>query len=156
MLNAVRRLWLFIKYWLPPLLWMSAIFLVSADQASVNRSSRLIGPFVRWLFPDISEEALGGIVFAVRKLAHVTEYSFCAILLWRALRQHTRRDTRPWIAKHAWLAWGIATAYAVTDEWHQCFVPERQGAVGDVLLDSAGAALGLLAVWMAGRWSKLW
>jgi VanZ family protein len=156
MLCAVRRLWLFIKYWLPPLLWMSAIFFVSADSASVSRSSQLIGPLVRWLLPDISDAALGGVVLAIRKLAHVTEYAFCAILLWRALRQHTSRDTRPWTRREAWLAWALAAAYAVTDEIHQCFVPGRQGAVADVLLDSIGAALGLLALWAAGRWSKRW
>ena len=156
MLCAVRRLTLFLKFWLPPLLWMSVIFFVSADSASVNRSSRLLGPLFRWLFPDFSEDAIGLCVLAVRKLAHVTEYAFCAILLWRALRQYTAADRRPWIPRHAWVAFAICVAYAITDEFHQRFVPGRGPALTDVFLDSLGAAAGLLAVWLAGRWSKLW
>ena len=156
MLCAVRRLWMFIKFWLPPLLWMSVIFFVSADSASTNRSSRLLGPLLRWLFPSIGEDEVGFCVLAARKLAHVSEYAFCAILLWRAVRRYTGDDRRPWIPRHAWVAFAISAAYACTDEIHQRFVPGRQGAVTDVLLDSLGAAAGLLAVWLAGRWSKLW
>jgi VanZ family protein len=156
MLSPVRRLWLFIKFWLPPLLWMGVIFLASADTASVHHSSRLIGPLVRWLFPTLSEEGVGLCVLAARKTAHFTEYAFCAILLWRALRQHHRHDRRPWTPSHAWLALALSAAYAATDEIHQIFVPGRQAAVTDVLLDSFGAACGLLLLWFAGRLSKLW
>ena len=45
------------------------------------------------------------------------------------------------------LAWVIAAAYGVTDEWHQAFVPGRMADVRDVLADAAGAALGLGAAW---------
>ena len=41
-------------------------------------------------------------------------------------------------------AWALATLYAATDEFHQVFVPGRSGKVADVLLDSAGALLGVL------------
>ena len=42
--------------------------------------------------------------------------------------------------------WGIATAYAVTDEFHQLFVPGRSGQMTDVMIDSGGALVGLLAL----------
>lgn len=152
----MRRLWHFIYFWLPPLLWMGLIFMVSSDGNSFNRSSRLIGPFVHWLFPDAAPATVENVVVAVRKLAHVTEYACCAILLWRALRRHTARDTRPWSWREPALSLLIVFAYAITDEWHQTFVPGRQGAVHDVLLDTLGGALGLFAIWLAGRWSKRW
>ena len=41
-------------------------------------------------------------------------------------------------------AWLTASAYAATDEFHQLFVPGRSGQISDVILDSAGAALGVL------------
>ena len=41
------------------------------------------------------------------------------------------------------IPWVITTAYAGTDELHQLFVPGRSGQVSDVLLDSAGALIGL-------------
>ena len=34
-------------------------------------------------------------------------------------------------------------AYAATDEFHQLFVPGRSGQLKDVLIDTAGGALGL-------------
>ena len=125
MLCAVRRFWLFLKYWLPPLLWMSLIFLGSSDRGSVNRSSRIIQPILHWLFPEMSDAAIGTCVFLVRKAAHIAEYSFCAILLWRALRQHTRHDRRPWTWREPRCALVITFLYACTDELHQLFVPSR-------------------------------
>ena len=156
MLSRVRRLWLFIKFWLPPLLWMSLIFIGSADSGSVNRSSRIIGPLVHWIFPDLSPEAIGTCVLVVRKCAHLAEYAFCAILLWRALRQFTREDTRPWNWREAGWTLVMVFAYACTDEIHQSFVPGRGAAFHDVLLDTLGGALGLLVLWRAGKLSKRW
>ncbi|MFN7141901.1 MAG: VanZ family protein, partial [Limisphaerales bacterium] len=46
--------------------------------------------------------------------------------------------------------------YAVTDELHQAFEPTRQGSVIDVLIDTVGAALGILVIWAIGRWRKRW
>ena len=156
MLCAVRRVWLFITFWLPPLLWMSAIFLVSADQDSVSHSSRIIEPLVRWLFPALSDAAVGTSVLVARKCAHVTEYAFCAILIWRAVRQHGRQDRRPWNWHEAKWALAIVFAYACTDELHQRFVPGRQGTFHDVLLDTLGGMFGLLVLWRAGKLSKRW
>jgi nitroreductase len=45
-------------------------------------------------------------------------------------------------------AFAIASAYGVFDEWHQSFVPGRYASPTDVVLDVAGAALGIwLAAW---------
>ena len=44
------------------------------------------------------------------------------------------------------MAWAMATAYAATDEFHQLFVDGRAGAVLDVCIDAAGAAVGVLIV----------
>ena len=74
----------------------------------------------------------------------------------RALRQHTSKDTRPWSWREAKWVLAMVFAYACTDEIHQMFVPDRGAAVHDVLLDTIGGALGLLALWLAGRWSKRW
>ena len=96
---------------------------------------------VGWAMVDVRRTAAGG---------HLLHPSL------HALRQYTRLDLRPWTARHAWLALGLSCTYAITDELHQCCVPGRQGAMGDVLLDSLGAACGLLLLWLAGRWSKRW
>ena len=49
-----------------------------------------------------------------------------------------------------------AMFYATTDEFHQTFVPSREGCVRDVIIDSTGAAMGLFALWLLGRWRKYW
>lgn len=156
MLCAVRRFGLFIKYWLPPLLWMSLIFFGSADSASVSHSSRIIGPLVRWLFPALSENGVDTCVLVARKCAHLTEYGLFAMLLWRAIRQPVARDTRPWKWREAGLALIIVVCYASTDEIHQLFVPGRGPSVHDVLIDTLGGTLGLLLLWALGRRTKRW
>jgi VanZ family protein len=156
MVCAVRRLWLYIKYWLPPLLWMSLIFLGSADRASVNRSSRILEPLFRWLFPEMSDAGIGTCILIVRKCAHLTEYAFFAILIWRALRQPPRGDHRPWSWREPKWALLIVFAYACLDELHQTFVPGRQGAIQDVLLDTLGGAFGLVLLWRMGKLFKRW
>ena len=62
-------------------------------------------------------------------------------------------------ALHAWLrastagaigAFAIASAYGVFDEWHQSLVPGRYASLADIVLDVAGAALGIgLAAWVS-------
>lgn len=146
----------FLKLWLPVIIWMAAIFGFSTDAGSPGHTSRFIRPILRWLKPDISDEAIGRVQYIVRKGGHIAEYAILAALLWRALRRPARDGARRWRWSNAGLALGIAAAYAVTDEVHQSFVPSREGRVGDVLIDTGGVALGLLATWLLGRWRKLW
>jgi hypothetical protein len=50
------------------------------------------------------------------------------------------------------LAWLLAMLYAVTDEFHQSFIPGRHPSAWDVaLFDATGA---LLALWFWNRYSK--
>ena len=146
----------FTIYWLPVLLWMALIFGASSDRHSFTHSSRLIGPFVRWLFPLISDHALYRVIFGVRKVAHLTEYAILGALIWRALRKPARNDPRSWEWRQARLALALVILYAASDEFHQAFVPTREASVVDVLIDTSGAALGLGALWMAGRWRGRW
>jgi VanZ family protein len=108
------------------------------------------------LFPALSPEAVAELVFAIRKTAHVTEYALLGLLIWRAGRQPVRNDLRPWSWRQARLAWWLTVAYAGTDEFHQLFVPSREGRVADVGIDACGAAAGLLLLWLFGRWRKHW
>jgi VanZ family protein len=144
---AVSRARAFVVYWLPVAVWMAIIFSASGDRQSFSRSSRIIGPIVRWIFPEISEDALGAIIFAVRKGAHLMVYAVLAWLFWRGLRQPVKNDPRPWNWRQAALAVFVVSVYATTDELHQHFVPGRQGSAWDVLLDTAGGVLGVLIVW---------
>ena len=136
-----------LKYWLPAILWMAVIFSASSDSGSGPRSSRYIEPVLRWFKPDLSRETADAIVAVVRKCAHVMEYGVLAVLLWWA-RRGTSRRAEAWNWWHAGFALVGAIVYAVTDELHQAFVPNRGPSLGDVLLDTLGAGLGLLVVWL--------
>jgi len=133
---------------------MAVIFSASGDRGSFQHSSRIIGPVVRWVYPQISDEALHSVVVTVRKGAHVAEYAILMLLVWRALHRPIRNDPRPWIWPHGIQALVVVVIYAVTDELHQAFVPGRQGSPWDVLIDSAGAFLALLFLWLLGRWRR--
>jgi len=108
------------------------------------------------MFPQMPEARVNDIVTGVRKCAHVTEYAVFAWLLWRAFRKPARQDSRPWTWKHAFAAWTCAALFAASDEFHQAFVPNREPSPRDVLIDSTGAALALLAIWALGHWRKRW
>lgn len=86
------------------------------------------------------EQMAQKIEYPVRKAAHMSEYAVLALLIFQALTAFDRKKNR------GCMALGITAAYAATDEFHQLFVPGRAGRVTDVLIDSAGAFLALLAI----------
>jgi VanZ family protein len=152
----VPKLRTFIKYWLPVLVWMVLIFSASSDAKSFQHSSRILGPLLHWLLPQLSEETISAVVFFVRKCAHITEYAVLALLFWRALRKPVRRDPRPWRWTEARSALLLVALYAASDEFHQLFVPHRDGKVGDVFIDLSGGVVGLLLLWGIGRLRRHW
>ena len=135
---------------------MALIFTASSDRHSFARSSRILGPLLRWLFPQMPPDTVNFIVLIVRKGAHLTEYAVLALLLWRAIRKPVRNDLRPWNWPEARLVVLSVALYAASDEFHQQFVPSRDSAVHDVFIDTAGGAAGLFAFWVVGRWRKRW
>ena len=71
----------------------------------------------------------------LRKIAHIIEYAVLAIL---SMKNFKNQKLKVWI---------FVTFYAITDEFHQKFVPGRGPSLRDVLIDSFGAILGIIYVW---------
>jgi uncharacterized membrane-anchored protein len=140
-----------VVYWLPVAVMMLLIFLASGSSASFSKSRHYLEPIIRWFVPDITEQGVRGIIAVVRKSAHVGEYAALSFLVWRALRKPHRNDQRPWTWKEPAMVLGGAALYAITDEWHQSFVPNRQGAVFDVFIDLSGAVMAMALVWLLHR-----
>lgn len=136
--------------WLVPLAWMTLIFLGSTDVLSAHHTSRFIEPLLRWLSRDtLSPPGIEEVHFLIRKAGHLTEYAVLCILYWWALAPpKTAEPPAPprFSPRRAALAIGLAMVFAATDEFHQSFVPSRGASVEDVLIDTVGAALGLLAL----------
>ena len=132
----------FLKYWLPLVIWLGVIFVASTNLMSAEHTSRFLVPFLLWLKPGMSPHTIWVILVVMRKSAHVTEYAVLALLLWRALR------SIPILRAKTLMVFGAvllgSALFAVSDEFHQTFVKSRTPSVRDVLLDVAGALLGLL------------
>jgi VanZ family protein len=98
----------------------------------------------------MSEETFERCHYIVRKTAHFLEYAVLGMLAWRTFRND--RAFRSYTAAHQfWLALLVAAFYASTDEFHQKFVPTREPAIQDVVLDTCGAGAGLLLMSGARR-----
>ena len=132
----------FLKYWLPVLIWLGLIFVGSTDALSAEQTSRFLVPFLRWFDPQISGATIAAIQLMIRKLGHITEYAILAMLLWRGLRRGTRLQAKMSILFS--LAWLAAAIFAVSDEFHQSFVPSRTASPVDVMIDICGAVVGLV------------
>jgi len=132
----------FLKYWLPLVIWLAVIFVGSTNLMSAEHTSRYIVPFLLWLKPGMSPQTIWVIFVVMRKCAHVTEYAVLALLLWRAVRSLPALSMKISMSFSAALL-GCAV-FAATDEFHQSFVKSRTPSVRDVVLDVAGAVLGLL------------
>jgi VanZ family protein len=132
----------FLKYWVPLLLWMALIFVASTKAGGPGISSYFLHLVLRWLDPGINAEHFEVVHIGVRKTAHLTEYAGLGYLALRTARAEIpQAESRPAIAFGAALL--FCAFYASTDEFHQSFVPTRHPAATDVMIDTAGAAIGL-------------
>lgn len=141
--NYVRRIFIILT-----ILFAGLIFYMSSrpDYSSQQDSLRIsveiceigIEDYDK-MSPSEQEVYLWQVDHLVRKTAHFTEYALLAFLVCGCLGKSDWRHVRAYL-----LPWGIATAYAASDEFHQRFVPGRHGCVSDVCLDSFGAISGVL------------
>ena len=146
------RTWRASRLWRygPLVAWAAFVLFASSANFSASNTSRIIRPLLFWLFPKISEASIQQVHFLVRKAAHFTEYAILALLAARAFRTSSLSALR----RSWWLAaFALVAAVALTDEYHQSFLPSRTGTIYDSLLDMTGAAVALacLALWLATR-----
>ena len=137
-------LWNRVKNWLPAIAWACLISSLSTDVFSSEHTSRFILPALHWLFPHASVETLGLMHAVIRKTAHLTEYFIFSIFLIHGLRG----KERGWTLRWAIWAVAIAAGYAALDEFHQSFVASRTASPWDALLDTVGASLAQVFLWL--------
>lgn len=129
------------KAWLPALLWMGVIFMMSAmpGDASAETSGMLVRLLTGALSFFLGEEAVAAVSIdaihlLIRKGAHMVEYAVLFFLYHRALKIEGAK--RPGL-----LALMLCAIYASTDELHQAFVADRGPSVVDVGIDTLGAGI---------------
>ena len=141
-MDSALRAWLLA--WWPALVWAVVIFFMSTDTFSSEHTAWVLEPVIRWIRPSLTRLQVDLIHHYIRKTAHFTEYFIFCVLLYRAVRGQ-RRGWR-WI-------WGlsalfIAAAYSALDEVHQAFVASRTASPYDSLLDTTGALVAMLVLWL--------
>lgn len=136
--------------YVPLALWIGLILFASTGAMAAQNTSRVIGPLLKWLFPRLSESQLQSAHFAVRKLAHFTEYAVLALLAARAFHASSRL-----LLRRRWFAASLllVVSVALLDEFNQSFNPARTSTIKDSLLDTVGGltALTLLVSLRARR-----
>jgi len=82
----------------------------------------------------------------LRKIAHFSLYFILASIIMVLCR------VQGWSWRRAlFISLFTAITYAIIDETHQWFVDGRGASVRDVAIDSSGAMLGIVAVYLVGR-----
>ena len=110
-----------LKLWFPVFVWCSLIFVLSA-------------------IPFLSTK-LGALDYFLRKGAHLTEYAVLFLLARRAIEGSFAKIS---VSGFVALSVIFSVLYAVSDEFHQSFVPGRVPSVFDVGIDTAGVLVGLI------------
>lgn len=144
--------------WALVLLWMGLIFYLSHQPIgeSAQLSRRVTGvviDIVDTVAPD-AHWTPAQVNHFVRKSSHFLAYLVLGLLVRNALAED---EQARYARREGWktflLALVICVLYAVSDEYHQSFVPGRGAQVADVVLDGFGAFTGLI-MYEFGRWLR--
>lgn len=132
-----------IFYWILVILWMMIIFYLSAQEANVSNNlstgiTKKIVTTINKVSPNkqIDIRAFNNIV---RKNAHFIAYMILGFLSIMAIRCQNKLQSYRCII-YSFL---LCIIYAISDEFHQSFVPGRGPSLKDVLIDSSGAIVGI-------------
>lgn len=144
-----------LRYLLKPLSFVPAILMalmifqfsaqpaVASSELSEGITARIVHSVnyrlnMNWT-PEEQAEKVEQLDFYTRKAAHFSEYAVFAMTLSLPLYVYGVRGFRLYI----W-ALLLTAAYAGSDEWHQLYVPGREGQLRDVVIDTCGGLFGLL------------
>ena len=114
----------FFYRWGPALVIMGIIFLISS-------------------FPSSSIPNVGIFDFWLKKGGHLIGYAALAFAYCHALEVGDPARGR--------LAWMLALLFAISDEYHQSFVPGRSAWLVDILIDGLGSLIGTLTWFLFTR-----
>ncbi len=126
-MNGSTALSKLIRRWLPPLVWMGVIFFFSAQPTVPSVPGR-------W-----------DLLF--KKTMHMLAYGILTWLYLRALRGDEPWESGSGDAAPRAVSAGLALLYALSDEYHQTFVPGRNGSLIDVAIDALGVGGAMLLDW---------
>lgn len=137
-------------------------FIFSLSHQNADKSSEtsrgLIAKFVAIFVEDFEElplerqkELCAPFQFIVRKSAHFVAYFSLGILSFLSVLTYDKSH------KFKLISSGLfCFLYSVSDEIHQLFIKGRSGEVRDVFIDTIGALLGILILYLFLKFKKKW
>jgi len=134
-------------WWVATFTWAGFIFFMSTRVFGSSWTEWILREALRLLHLKLSPHAFSIVHFLVRKSAHLTEYSIFAFFLYGGLGYHRQFAWQARTALHCIL---IGAAYSLTDEFHQHFVPGRGPSLIDCGIDTVGATLAMLFLYLYG------
>ena len=131
--------------------WLLLIVSLSTSIGEWSHSQAIILSILGQLNPalaqKLSPDALETINFLLRKCAHFSEYAVLFGLAYWLCRSRIKLSKTLALP----LVLGSVILFAVSDEFHQSFVPGRTSQAKDVLIDSLGAATVALVAFRLDR-----
>jgi len=137
-----------VKYWIPVLIMLGAMYYFSTDVFSGENTRSLIEVILGWFGQHPNSHSLYKINHVVRKCAHFVEYAILAVLVFRAFRADS-----PLRWKLAWsfYSFAIVVCWSLLDEYHQHFTHSRGASIYDSMLDAGGGLTALIVIALLGR-----
>ena len=125
--------------WIMLIAWMGIIFFMSHQPGEVSSSqSELVLKIFSFLGIELNQYFGELSTFVIRKTAHFSEYLILFLFAYNVSRFYfTTKKARLYSIIFVFL-------YASTDEFHQYFIPGRNMAFKDVLIDTSGGVIGYL------------
>lgn len=132
--------------WLPVILWMIVIFIFSSENGiKSGENNKFVIDLLKHIGINLDKDLGGNANFIVRKFAHMTEYFILFLLVYRAINEKFS------FIKTLIFSLIFVFLYASSDEYHQSFIPGRGPSVRDVMIDTSGGTIALLATVLATR-----
>lgn len=140
------------------ILWITLLLLIFFFSAQNGKASRnLTTTSISTVVQNVSSETskkeslIGFLIKPVRKSAHFLEFFVLGVLTFLLFKEMG-------IPYRKLLFYSILFClfYAVSDEFHQLFVPDRTARLFDVCIDSAGSITGIMILYLICKRKKVY
>jgi len=138
--------------WTPAAIAVAIICTESTNTFSSQNTSSFLRPILERWFGHIQDTSWELYHHYLRKSGHFVGYGAMAFTFLRAwlhtLSLRAQNSLLAWRLNATLLAIVSTATVASGDEYHQTFIPSRTGSPIDVLLDTVGACVLCLLVWL--------
>ena len=135
------------------IIWLIVIFLFSSDVgSSSSQKSDSLAQLIVDVISDITghdytgsklDNMIDTCIVIVRKGAHFLEYFILGILVINVIKDYKELNI-----KICLIGILLCMIYAISDEIHQLFVPDRTGKITDVLIDTSGNTISIYTYYL--------